>query len=147
MRSATLRSPRRAAGVLKPPSDFVNNMVYRSSESPVPHGTQLRTAQGPILTVYHSGALVPGGKRQDLLKPILDADDGKAAPARVQGGAVSSRKVFVVYGHEATTRSELEAMLRRWGLEPLILDQLPSGGQPSLRSWRVRARRQIMQSC
>ncbi|WP_315548932.1 TIR domain-containing protein [Lautropia mirabilis] len=26
-------------------------------------------------------------------------------------------------------RTELEAMLRRWRLEPLILDQLPSEGQ------------------
>jgi predicted nucleotide-binding protein len=39
-----------------------------------------------------------------------------------------SRKVFVVYGHDATARTELEAMLRRWGLDPIILDQLPSEG-------------------
>src|SRR5262249_8121555 len=40
-----------------------------------------------------------------------------------------SRKVFVVYGHDTKARTELEAMLRRWGLDPLILDQLTSGGQ------------------
>lgn len=39
------------------------------------------------------------------------------------------RKVFIVYGHDLNVRSQLEAMLRRWGLEPLILDQLPSEGQ------------------
>ncbi len=39
------------------------------------------------------------------------------------------RKVFVVYGHEKTSRDQLEAMVRRWGLEPLILDQLPTEGQ------------------
>jgi predicted nucleotide-binding protein len=38
-------------------------------------------------------------------------------------------KVFVVYGHDETARNQLEAMLRRWKLEPLILDQLPSEGQ------------------
>ncbi|ERI61146.1 TIR domain-containing protein [Xylella fastidiosa] len=38
-------------------------------------------------------------------------------------------KVFVVYGHDDAARTELEAMLRRWKLEPLILDQLPSEGQ------------------
>jgi predicted nucleotide-binding protein len=37
--------------------------------------------------------------------------------------------VFVVYGHDTTARTQLEAMLRRWGLDPLILDQLPSEGQ------------------
>ena len=36
---------------------------------------------------------------------------------------------FVVYGHDGTARTQLEAMLRRWDLEPLILDQLPSEGQ------------------
>lgn len=38
-------------------------------------------------------------------------------------------KVFVVYGHDMAARTELEAMLRRWKLEPLILDQLPNEGQ------------------
>lgn len=37
-------------------------------------------------------------------------------------------EVFVVYGHDAAARTQLEAMLRRWHCEPLILDQLPSEG-------------------
>jgi len=41
----------------------------------------------------------------------------------------ASRTVFVVYGHDEPARTSLEAMLRRWDLEPLILDQLTSGGQ------------------
>ena len=40
-----------------------------------------------------------------------------------------NKKVFVVYGHDAPARTQLDAMLRRWGLEPVILDQLPSKGQ------------------
>lgn len=39
------------------------------------------------------------------------------------------KKVFVVYGHDHNARTQLEAMLRRWDLEPLILDQLVSAGQ------------------
>ena len=35
----------------------------------------------------------------------------------------------MVYGHDTTARTQLEAMLRRWELDPLILDQLPSEGQ------------------
>ena len=47
------------------------------------------------------------------------------------GSTTSQRpdKVFVVYGHDITARTQLEAMLRRWNIEPLILDQLPSEGQ------------------
>lgn len=42
---------------------------------------------------------------------------------------LKNNKVFVVYGHDEQARARLDAMLRRWGLEPLILDQLPSEGQ------------------
>ena len=40
-----------------------------------------------------------------------------------------SKKIFVVYGHDEAARSQLDSMLRRWGLEPVILDELPSKGQ------------------
>ena len=33
------------------------------------------------------------------------------------------------YGHDQHSRDQLEAMLLRWGLEPVILDQLPTEGQ------------------
>lgn len=96
-------------------------------------GVQLRTAQGPILSVYKTGKCVAGGKRQDLLAPVLAADDGRvpvpATRAYGSGQPQPARKVFVVYGHDTTARTEVEAMLRRWDMEPLILDQIPSGGQ------------------
>ena len=41
----------------------------------------------------------------------------------------NNNKVFVVYGHDYIARTQLEAMLRRWDLQPLILDQLVSSGQ------------------
>ena len=34
-----------------------------------------------------------------------------------------------MYGHDSNAKTQLEAMLRRWDLEPLILDQLVSSGQ------------------
>jgi predicted nucleotide-binding protein len=52
----------------------------------------------------------------------LEARPTEAAPA-------ASRRVFVVYGHDEAAKTQLEAMLRRWDLEPLIMDQLPSEGQ------------------
>jgi predicted nucleotide-binding protein len=55
----------------------------------------------------------------------VPASGGLPTPALA--GAI--RKVFVVYGHDTQARTQLEAMLRRWQVEPLLLDQLPSGGQ------------------
>jgi predicted nucleotide-binding protein len=71
------------------------------------------------------GVLVGKGKgnRRHVARPIPTASSGtpSAAPA-------GSRKVFVVYGHDGTAKDQLTAMLQKWGLEPLVLDDLPSGG-------------------
>ena len=41
----------------------------------------------------------------------------------------SDVRIFVVYGHDEIARTQLEALLRRWDLEPIILDQQASAGQ------------------
>ena len=33
--------------------------------------------------------------------------------------------MFVVYGHNEDAKNEIERMLRRWKLDPIILDQMP----------------------
>lgn len=90
-------------------------------------GTQIRLSNGAIVNVFDNGNCNVQGKNKGDVESIL----GKA-PARVAERApkyAANRKVFVVYGHDQTSRTQLEAMLRRWGLEPLILDQLPTEGQ------------------
>ena len=46
-----------------------------------------------------------------------------------KSGHIGNRKIFVVYGHDDIAKTQLEAMLRRWDLEPIILDQQVSAGQ------------------
>jgi predicted nucleotide-binding protein len=65
--------------------------------------------------------------KEDLEKAF--GDDQPAPLPAVSQPAGPSKKVFVVYGHDEPARTQLDAMLRRWGLEPVILDQLPSKGQ------------------
>lgn len=94
-------------------------------------GTTLRVPTGAIVNVYDSGKVVVQGKNQDPIKACLGVD--RVAPIAAQGVVGGAKpmlsKVFVVYGHDTAARTELEAMLRRWRLEPLILDQLPNEGQ------------------
>ena len=59
--------------------------------------------------------------------PITQKDTRNSI--QTNGSLSQNKKVFVVYGHDVNARTQLEAMLRRWELEPLILDQLVSGGQ------------------
>jgi len=66
------------------------------------------------------------GKNQDVVTNALSSKTTKGITSVKK--TCSAEKVFVVYGHDNPVRSELEAMLRRWGLDPIILDQLPSEG-------------------
>lgn len=81
-------------------------------------GTVLRTYTGCLVNVYDSGKVNCQGKNREEIEKII----------KEPSNASSNRKVFVVYGHDMYARTQLEAMLRRWDLEPLIIDQLASSG-------------------
>lgn len=84
----------------------------------IPHGKSIRLNNGGIINCYNSGTYVIQGKAQDEVKAVIDNPT-----------ISDSKKIFVVYGHDEIARTQLEAMLRRWDLEPIILDQQASGGQ------------------
>lgn len=84
-------------------------------------GDQLKFSNGSIVNCFDNGTINYQGRNTEETKGII----GRG----LSEGHEPNRKVFVVYGHDKKSRVELEAMLRRWDLEPLILDQLPSGGQ------------------
>ena len=85
-------------------------------------GSQLRLRGGAIVNVFDNGNYSVQGRNTNTVSEILsNSGDGVEDDC--------GRNVFVVYGHDRQARDELESMLRRWGLEPLILDQLPSEGQ------------------
>ena len=79
---------------------------------------QLRLSNGAIINCFRTGTHNVQGKNQQQVKDILD---GKVTNV--------GRKVFVVYDHDEIARTQLEAMLRRWDLDPIILDQQASSGQ------------------
>lgn len=84
-------------------------------------GTVLKLVNGCIVNCWDTGKLNCQGKNTKEIEELLL---GKNSEQREE-----KRKVFVVYGHDMNARTQLEAMLRRWDLEPLILDQLVSSGQ------------------
>lgn len=82
--------------------------------------TVLKLNNGCIINCYDSGKVVYQGKNVDEVKNIIE---------HTTVTEEKNRKVFVVYGHDLNARTQLEAMLRRWDIEPLIIDQLVSSGQ------------------
>ena len=103
-----------------------NYQTQKESRNGNNTGTQIRLTNGAIVNVYDNGNFNVQGKNTEEVKAALVAAPQGAAQPVVAG---PNNKVFVVYGHDKAARNNLEAMLRRWGLEPLILDQLPSEGQ------------------
>jgi predicted nucleotide-binding protein len=95
------------------------------------NGWRVDCVSGAIVNLFDSGKLLVQGKNQEPVRSALGIAGTSSAPKTTVAyrGKSPSRKVFVVYGHDQTARTELEAMLRRWGLEPLIFDQIKSGGQ------------------
>lgn len=84
------------------------------------YGDVLKLDNGCIVNCYDKGTFNCQGKNCAEIKSLLDN-------ATFSSGNKNG-KVFVVYGHDQVARTQLEAMLRRWDLEPLILDQLESSG-------------------
>jgi len=82
--------------------------------------TVLNVSNGCIINCWDSGKVNLQGKCTAEVEEVL------CNPASTKE---ANKKVFVVYGHDTNARTQLEAMLRRWDLEPLILDQLISSGQ------------------
>lgn len=83
-------------------------------------GTMLKLSNGCIVNCWDKGTVNCQGKNAAEVTQVLMQN--YEMPQK-------NKKVFVVYGHDDHARTQLEAMLRRWDLEPLILDQLISSGQ------------------
>lgn len=104
--------------------------IALEDEKAIQYGIQLKFSNGALVNVFDSGKVSVQGKEQDHVNEIL-GQAPRSVPTSVPVAVAGrpNKNVFVVYGHDTQARTQLEAMLRRWGLEPLILDQLPSEGQ------------------
>jgi predicted nucleotide-binding protein len=110
--------------------DEAGLVVTQEKRLPNDTGTQLCLKNGAKVNLFDKGTYNVQGRNADSVKRVLEQEPTpKASPTRKQPVTRTNNKVFVVYGHDQSARNQLEAMLRRWGLEPLILDQLRSEGQ------------------
>jgi len=87
------------------------------NEKATANSKQIKLNNGAIINCFTNGNHNFQGQNTQEIKDLLS------------GVSLVNRKVFVVYGHDDTARTQLEALLRRWDLDPIILDQQASGGQ------------------
>lgn len=95
--------------------------------------TVLTLSNGCIVNCWDSGKVNCQGKNTEQVSILFGKNEKKIITNSVSNVVIDTcnekKKVFVVYGHDKNARTQLEAMLRRWDLEPIILDQLVSSGQ------------------
>jgi predicted nucleotide-binding protein len=111
------------------------NITFTASE--IPYGRQFRFSDGAILNAYSSGKAVWQGKptaTSERVKSLLGQDNPPAGLTeytneRRQVSNTASNKVFIVYGHDVECREQLELLLRRMRLEPVILQNLVGAGR------------------
>ena len=105
----------------------------------IQHGQQIVLNEGTKANWYSSGKVVVQGKDSEEKALLTSVINGGAAPAKqspqvAEGGAapaaaVKEPKVFVVYGHDTEARDQLELMLLRMNIKPVILGNMAPDGK------------------
>ncbi len=104
----------------------------------IDHGHQISLANGTKVNCYSSGrALVqgPASEERELARTVVDGGHKPSIVAEVlPAGAVPAvvvkePKVFVVYGHDTEARDQLELLLLRMNIKPVILGNMTPDGK------------------
>lgn len=105
-------------------------------EKPVQNGIRFDCKTGEILNVFDTGKMsFQGNQRTALAKEIRAQYEGAGeAPVLAEAqevpavAAPGQAPVFIVYGHDLDSRNQLELLLHRMRLEPIILGNLAAAG-------------------
>jgi predicted nucleotide-binding protein len=117
---------------------FLTQRQVKFEDNPIQFGMQFRCKSGEIFNVFESGKISIQGKKTELSEIVREWDrSGLEPPGIMQPGlregpprsaAGPQRDVFIVYGHDIGARDALELLLRRMGLNPIILQNLAGAG-------------------
>ena len=95
--------------------------IKRSPKRYSNYGWTIKLENGCVVIIYDRGGFqIVGGAREEV---------GRAIEADLKAHDAPNTKIFVVYGHDNEACHQLELLLRKLGLTPLFLDDLPSGGK------------------
>jgi predicted nucleotide-binding protein len=111
-------------------------------------GIQFRLPEGTTINFYPGTGkvLVQGrdGEEKKRAEHLLDIKHtASALPMKV--GESAPQRVFIVYGHDTNAREQLELLLRRFRLEPVILANVPSKGQTIIE--KLEEHREVKYAC
>jgi predicted nucleotide-binding protein len=111
--------------------EFLKMRQVPLDEDRIQNATRLKGPDGEIFCLYDTGRFVlQGNRKSDLAVGVHEwATKGPTAAGRTGfDPEASDAPVFIVYGHDIAARDNLELLLRRMGLEPIVLANLPAAG-------------------
>lgn len=119
-------------------SAITSHGLVVSDVKEIQHGEQILLSEGTKLNWYSSGKAVVQGKdceEKTLLESVVSGGAVRspaaiASPATIGEPAVKAEpKVFVVYGHDTEARDQLELLLLRMNIKPVILGNMTPDGK------------------
>ena len=100
------------------------------SSRQIEHAVQFELRGGVKINFYKTGKLTFGGPKSEFkttVQSFVETGPDETATNEV-AIATEERRVFVVYGHDTAARNELEMLLRRIQVKPIILENIPGVG-------------------
>ena len=109
---------------------LIEHSLYKEQRE-IEHATQFMLTDGTTkVNCFRTGRVQIQGPDSDLKKQASDLFNQQTA-YRPQSPKVTSsppKRVFIVYGHDVRAREQLELILRRLKLDPVVLQNIPGGG-------------------
>jgi len=114
----------------------LNDRGVPFKEKTVQNGIRFDCKSGEIFNVFDTGKMSFQGKQGTALAKdiraqqecVAEAQVLPEAPAVPAAPAAAQSPIFVVYGHDVDSRNQLELILHRMRLEPIILGNLAAAG-------------------
>ena len=121
---------------------FLRQHSAEFTERDIQYGTQLTCRGGEIINYYPKrGRVVVQGTETALSRAINAwAKQGAFQEHNDENGSLAltpSQDIFIVYGHDTRARKDLELLLHKMGLNPIVLGELPAGGDTIIEKLEV----------
>jgi len=115
---------------------FLTQRGAAFEEREIQFGTEFRCSGGEVFRAFPKrGRVVVQGAETALAREVKAWSEAGIRPASLpEAGAEPlpefgpARRVFIVHGHDHQSRDQLELILRRWGLEPIVLHRAQDPG-------------------
>ena len=124
---------------------ILQEKIWYGSEREIKNAVQFILTDETKVNCFHTGRVVVQGKDTEIKEEatqLFSPSSGPSEAATARGAVTSSqtttpRRVFIVYGHDLQAREQLELLLRRLRLEPIVLQNIPGGGDTIIEKLEV----------